>query len=415
MRPHFFRKLAIACVETLLFPIGYINGFFSRNRNLWAFGSWRGERFADNPKHLFLYLLDRTDAPRCIWISGSRLIVRTMRSAGLPAVYQYSIRGLYLSARANVFVFDSHSADVSRRFSRGAFLVNTWHGIPLKKIEADIDHRASAFTRMTGGTWWSRTFWQFFRPEVSEQCDLIVSTSPEVSVRMASAFRVPTTRIAETGLPRNDCLLSARASHDPCTDEDSAVRRRIDSIRSAGGRVILYMPTFRDAGGASAPLDWGILNDVLEETNCALLCKLHPLDSSGLNLPRGLSRIHRLSPSLDVYPLLKDVDALATDYSSVFFDFLILNRPILFLAHDLQEYLLTCRGLYSTYEDSTPGPRAYSIDECMGLVRAYCEERLPDYSDARAIALQLLHTHVDGSASERLHNEVSRRLRAAGR
>ncbi|HCF38358.1 MAG TPA: hypothetical protein DER56_04685, partial [Thermosipho africanus] len=75
-----------------------------------------------------------------------------------------------------------------------------------------------------------------------------------------------------------------------------------------------------------------------------------------------------LPSEADVYTFLNLLDILMTDYSSIYFDFLLWNRPIIFFPYDLEYYRDEDRGLIFDYEDFTPGPKVYTLDSLHALL-----------------------------------------------
>lgn len=406
-----FRKAWLSALDLALSPIAILNRLFPRRMTLWAFGSWRGERFGDNAKHFFFHCLGRkSEGVRAIWITGSRKIARELSSAGLPVAHRYSLKGLWASARAGIYFFDTHSADVSRPFARGAMLVNLWHGIPLKRIEADIDNKKHPYHKSLSGPPLERLFWRLLRPEMTERCDMVVSTSETVSHTLSSAFRVPVERIVESGLPRNDCLLDPLSIPSRLTSLDAQVRQQLSNARARGERILIYMPTFRDDGGSSFPLNWIEVNHILAQFNCRLICKLHPLDRTRMAIPPDADRVEVLSGHVDVYLFLDQTDALITDYSSIWFDYLLLDRPILFFPHDLERYQRTCRGFYYDYESITPGGTAYTADAMLNLLSAFGRKELDSRAEQMLRARNTFHRRADSGASARLFDAVWRKI-----
>ena len=110
-----------------------------RSKRIWAFGSWYGQRFADNPKYFFLHCASRErEAVHAVWLSMNATVVRRIRALGFPAYHRLSPSGLWYALRAGVYIFDCRVMDVSSVASSGALKVNLWHGVPLKMIERDI-------------------------------------------------------------------------------------------------------------------------------------------------------------------------------------------------------------------------------------------------------------------------------------
>ena len=84
-------------------------------------------------------------------------------------------------------------------------------------------------------------------------------------------------------------------------------------------------------------------------------------------------RVYFVKKNTDPYPILGLTDILITDYSSVFIDYLLLDRYIIFFPYDLDRYIKSERELYYNYEDITPGIKVYEYEELEKVLKAYLE------------------------------------------
>lgn len=163
------------------------------------------------------------------------------------------------------------------------------------------------------------------------------------------------------------------------------------------------MPTFRDANPnfiVGSGWDFPRLNEELKQQNILLLMKLHvatPQDV--LQQATNLSHIHLMQSTDDVYSLLPLTAGLITDYSSILFDYLLLDKPIYYYPFDRKEYETDSRGLYYAYESCTAGRHIKSPMELADLSLA---EDASNYSDARRSLRERFFAHADGVASERI-------------
>ena len=110
----------------------------NRDPSLCVFGA-DADRFGDNSAYVYVQLAQQSNLLRCVWITGSTALRDRLRAAGFEAEKRWSRRGILLCVRAGSYVVSSYASDVNRWFADGATLVNLWHGVPLKKIERDID------------------------------------------------------------------------------------------------------------------------------------------------------------------------------------------------------------------------------------------------------------------------------------
>ena len=401
---------AVLVVVSLLIP---------RSQRIWAFGSWYGQRFADNPKYFFLHCAERErERVHAVWLSMSSTVVRRIRALGYPAYHRLSPRGLWYALRAGVYIFDCRVMDVSSVASSGAVKVNLWHGVPLKMIERDIAQSNNALAQANHGSPLVRAANKVLRPQLSERYDYILGTSRATCERFAGAFGVPTSQVINGGYPRTDVLLSREENPRFRMPEEERVIEQCLAYHSEGTRVLLYMPTFRDWRNDAdrvIPIDWAALDTLLQQHGGALFCKLHPNDQARLPDLAGLSRVHLIPSSVDPYPILRHTDALMSDYSSIFFDYLLLDRPVVFYPYDLDDYRKYSRALYDDYDTVTPGPKAY---DAMGLqlvltsLLSSYEEQARRHAAERATVRSRFYEHVDDGASARLFDALRDRTAA---
>jgi CDP-glycerol glycerophosphotransferase (TagB/SpsB family) len=301
--------------------------------------------------------------------------------------------------------------------SRGALKVNLWHGVPLKKIERDIDQADHTINLAVRGTWWQRAILKVRRPELTERYDSILATSNETAQRFSGAFGVDRERIIVAGYPRTDGLLAT----SPSPFLPAAERAIVDEFREherAGRRVLFYMPTFRDWGNTAdrvIPIDWERLDAALRAHGGVLYCKLHPNDRAGLPDISALSAIRILPSTVDPYPLLRHTHALISDYSSIFFDYLLLDRPVVFYPYDLDAYRTRSRGLYDDYDAVTPGPKAYdaaALERLLVDLLSSYDAHVATHAQKRAAVRDRFFAYVDDGASARLFGALLQRTAA---
>lgn len=403
----------------LLLPFFAASLVVPRSGRLWAFGSWHGSRFADNPKHFFLYCQSLRESPvRAVWLSADRGVVRALRAMGLPAHHRSSLAGLWCALRAGVYLLDCRVNDVHGLAWRGAVKVNLWHGVPLKKIERDIEQADHTVSRAYRGPLFDRLLLKLRRPELTERYDMILATSETTAERFSSAFGVGRDAVIRAGYPRTDPLLADHGDSPFLVPEERAVVEELAAHRREGRRVLFYMPTFRDWSNTAdrvIPIDWARLDRTLDARGGVLYCKLHPGDRANLPDVGALRRIRLLPSGMDPYPLLRHTDALISDYSSIFFDYLMLDRPILFYPYDLADYERYSRSLYDDYATVTPGPKAHdaaSLDAMVAELLARYDAEAERFRGERERVRARFFEHVDDRASARLFETLLTRVAA---
>ena len=389
-----------------------------RSSRIWAFGSWYGGRFADNPKYFFLHCASREQDVQAVWLSMSSTVVQRIRALGFRAYHRLSPSGLWYALRAGVYIFDCRVMDVSSVASSGAVKVNLWHGVPLKMIERDIPQSNNALAQANHGSALVRAANKVLRPQLSERYDYILGTSRATCERLAGAFGVETSQVINGGYPRTDVLLSNDDGGRFRMPEENRVIEQCRAYAREGVRVMLYMPTFRDWRNDAdrvIPIDWAALDEILVEHGGAVFCKLHPNDQARLPDLAGLRRVHLIPSNVDPYPILRHTDALISDYSSIFFDYLLLDRPLVFYPYDLDDYRKYSRALYDDYDTVTPGPKAYdaaALQRVLTSLLTSYDDQSRQYTSARATVRNRFYEHVDDNASARLFDALRERTAA---
>lgn len=310
-----------------------------------VFGGRWGVKFTDNTKYLFLMLRDE---PGVVWVSKDRALVQKMRGDGLPAIHLGSWRGLLACLCAKMVFLSYSTFDVSPVFMFGTPVIQLWHGIGFKRIGFESDGWNSgdflqsiknAFRRLLYGVY----------PHLNYMyCDRLVSLGD--STHMLGAFGIGPDKVWDLGFPRllafDDDFWEKHREHLRCTDLD-----RIAAEKAAGKRIVVYMPTYRKSSTGDHHVERDrFLERIAREPDILLVYKCHHLDAAGV-LPDGIVQYTEEDP----YPLLRYADALVTDYSSIMIDFLVLDRPVLVFAYDLEFYRHHEAGFNNDFESLVPG------------------------------------------------------------
>ena len=388
----------------------WISGFFPRDKELWLFGTVR-DGFSDNALHLFIHLVQRHPNIRAIWVTGSLDVLVHIRKLGYTAVHRNSFIGTWIALRARYYFFTHYVSDINFFTSRGAKLINLWHGSPLKKIEFDVDNGPSA-RRYVSPTCIDR-FIDF--PEVYICPDYVLSSSRFVSEYMlSSAFRIPISQCLELGYPRLDLLFfnSDEIFYWLKLVGDNLSKEWLEKIIGFK-RIILYLPTWRDSGVdifEDNPIDFFSIDKLCHDNNCIFIVKLHQFSvvSSALDkLIKKCSHVFIAPASTNTYVFMSVASMLVTDYSSVIFEFILTHRPIFLYTPDIENFLLLQRSFYMDLEEVKIGKIIKSPDEFTVEFRDFL------YSDIRRNYQDELigkyNKFVDGNACQRIAEHFSKK------
>lgn len=334
-----------------LYAVGrLVTAAIPRSRDQWVFGCAVG--VTEGAWALWHYAA--AEGERAIWLTHAPADVEDAVRLGIPHAPKASLRGFWLTARARVIVVTHGFGDVNRYAATGGFIVQLWHGIPLKRIGLDspvTTHSPLAVLRRPLAAFYRRT---------QSRIRLLPAASELVRGRLESAFGLSDDRVPVTGEPRVDVLSQGTA-------QERRTRARAEIAALTGPlaettRAVLYAPTWRDGAPDPAiptPAEWADIEALLADTDAVLLVRSHPLGAGDYRPPNGSSRVRALGSDRapDVTPLLSGVDALVTDYSSLAFDAALVPVPTVYFAPDLDAYAAR-RGFYGTYTDVAVTPPA---------------------------------------------------------
>jgi len=357
-----------------------VSWFIAKENNIWVFGAIRGQKYMDNAKYIFEYVHNNTDID-AIWICKNSMLVKILQQKGFKAYHEHSSEAKYFSQRAKIAVITHRGATKESDlpfyfFSKKTKIIQLWHGIPLKKIAFDdkiFSNKSKEYSLKFKVITFVKNFFFPFLDYVHNP-SLVLALSNDTQDIFTQAFRVDKELVKITGYPRTDILLS---TSDKYTNQNKE-------------KIIIYMPTFRGKVDSSFDLflDYGFdvdkLDKFLDQNNMKLDIKLHPFNNPSNQLMNALEKSSNITLlEYDaIYEILNSYDILITDYSSIYFDYLLLNRPIIFAPFDQESYLKNDREFYFNYEEVTPGPKASSWDEILQFLTEidliennYIEER----------------------------------------
>ena len=275
----------------------------------------------------------------------------------------------------------------------GVIFLECWHGTPLKRLVFDMEdvHSFSPKYKMT-------VYKQ------SRAWDYLLSDNRFSTECFKSAFLYPEDQILELGYPRNDLLYG--------DDRDERARKIKEKLGiPADKKVVLYAPTWRDDdyyGPAQyrfdLPLDLEMMKKLKDRYFFVL--RTHYFIADHLNIPEeDKDFVMDQSRYNDIGELYLISDILITDYSSVFFDFANLRRPILFYVYDFEKYAGVLRGFYFDMTTGCPGPLLKTNEEVLDALEnidtvseAY-KEKYKEFTDKFCYL-------DDGHASERIVKKI---------
>lgn len=297
-------------------------------KDLVVFESHMGKQYSDSPRAISESLRATNPGIKQVWSFDD---FRFKNSYKGDAVVRHSLDYVSALSRA-VAVIDNQGFPSYYKRRPGQLYFQTWHGTPMKAMGTDspVKNTRELLADKRAVSNWSVT----------------VCPTPYYNERLIKPMGF-SGEIIELGLPRNDILVDG----PPRTDFEY----RELGLRP-GYRYVLWAPTFREKGAAGIDRDIDLKalsaqmpNDVI------LLLRAHYL--SKLSVPSQLhARVKDVSDVQDISRLYRVADLLVTDYSSVIFDFMLTNKPVVIYAPDYHDYRGRQRGLNIDIERECPGP-----------------------------------------------------------
>lgn len=360
------------------FCLYLLSHLIPRDKQRFACVGWHkkpgGEVFADNAKYFYLHL-HKQPGIRSVWMAKSESLAEELRAAGLESYYTYTLRGVWSILRAGFIVLDAFIQPEIYALSGGAQLLQLLHGKGMKKKG-------------------------YSEPQPRTQA-AIFTPSPYTLEILPESFKMGA-RLYVTGYPRTAALLGEPIEHAEIS-VDSGMRAHLHELRAAGKKIVLYAPTFRRGQkqfDLSPILNLQALEQWAKDHNTHVVLSLHnkyrAQQSSGV-LGGTVSYLEEG----DIYPILSLFDVLVTDYSSLFADYILLDRPLIFYCYDLETYAQR-EGIVGDYMQITPGPKVTTFEALIQALESAICTGDPDWAAARAKARSLYHTHQDTKASERI-------------
>ena len=325
--------------------IKIIRLFIKPQKNTLLFHSFPD--FSDNSFSFFCYVINHHKEYQSIWlINGDdkekfyKLISNYTTSKNFKIYKKKSLLGLYYFSKSK-YVFHTHGVFNDITLSKKQINVNLWHGMPLKNI-GHLDNNKRV-----------------------PKSNYVISTSKLFQEIMSKAFDLDMENVINSGQPRNDFIFSSKFS----------LLDLINKQKKDFKKVVLWMPTYRKSIIGDVRIDGEFddsnnflekeqlskLNVFFESINSMCFVKLHPMDFMKVKDFNKYSNLFFLDNSnfegkgISLYSVLNQTDLLLTDFSSIYIDYLLLDKPIAFLVSDFDQYKNSRGFVFNKPTDFMPG------------------------------------------------------------
>lgn len=394
-----------------------LHQILSIKKKHWVFASDYGNLYREGSKYLFEYMNNNHPEFCCTYIVKNPETYKEIKNKGYHVEMNSSLKGLKAIAEAEAIFTTQYINDLDfayvkegRRFyylNHGQSLKKQMNALPkgyMEKVnekrkqlkpphKRKISHIERFLTRvinhLTG------------HPHLHQMCDVsFISATSEFFIPFLRKSYGDSMTIKTLGMPRNDALFK----------NDSIRKERwIDGISDKF--VITYMPTHRMYGvGQLTPIPF--LNNKaaqqwMRDNNIIFLMKQHPNMINNRVQPYNNDIIKDITAEgFDPQVVIYHTDVLISDYSSVWLDYLLLNRPLITYLYD--DFENEDVGLNFDIRKETPGHLCYTEEDLFALIKKIKE----DYDGMKPsnIIISKYHKYQDGRSCERYYNEIIKEL-----
>ncbi len=326
----------------------------------------------DNPYYVYKYLKEHFPDYKLIFIvsrdadlsgleNGDYAFVRTFKSFYHLATYKY------------LFTCQSLGSLIKKR--KGQVYIQLWHGIPLKKMGLDVANPDNISQLPHTVDW-----------------DYLVSSGEfeAEKLKTSSGYTCATKFL---GNPRTDALFY---DYDI---ESIKYKLKLDKNK----KTVLYAPTFRDAELKADVINIDLPKNLYKNFN--LLIRLHPFVAEKINPEIFTDSVINVCDFANLNQLLAVSDILITDYSSIFFDFSLIDKLTVFYPYDFEDYIRERDGFYIDYKSNLPGPVAYNKTE-LSRIFEDTDKFITEYREKREVFNKKYSTMNDGNVCQRIAEEL---------
>ena len=390
----------------------------------WVFSSVHNRAFNYNSRYLFCYVKEHCPGIHPYYVTEDPAVYRELagRYGEEFLIDTSTLAGIRKVLSCQVWFTSTAPPLYGVGFRKKYRIYNLWHGIPLKTIGMEQKNLSPV----------TRAYYRYF---FADNYTGVLTTSSRLVPLMSRSFLVEPERVRVWGQPRCDCLFEKADAQkvlreifqDKIPEGNGETCRGADADQKADAAVpdfdkaVLYAPTFRDHGETRLfpfpEFDGGNgrerLEAFLKEHRMFLCIRMHLYDRTAYGwlaeMDHPGSRVRFLNEDRveDVMEALGCFDLLITDYSSIYLDFLLTGRPMVFLPYDRGEYLAD-RGMNFDYDQVTPGPKPESFAEFLRWLGALTEGEDP-WAEERARVRRFFH-EVEGPCCGKICRMVEKEI-----
>ena len=340
----------------------FICGRIPKNKKLILFNSWFGEKYADNPKYVYEFLLNSSDY-KAIWLTKNEKIYKQLVKEGKPVARYNSLKAKWLHMRCVAACSSVQFSDFNEWFLSNSILLDLNHGYPFKGNNME-NYALNVLKNEV-----QLRFLKYYAIMPSQFCK-----------DHYGAVKIQPDQIIISDFARNDVFFDANLR--------SGINLSVEQIKK-GRKAIVYMPTHRSDGRIIfdthkiLPLD--DIENLCEAYGWEFIIKKHFYHRNEKENFSKYCHIHDITDdsSVDSQVILYQADVLISDYSSSYIDYLLLDRPVILYHFDWADFQKNERELFIPFEKLNFCPKPQTKEQLFKELKKICTSEIDEYSEKR--------------------------------
>ena len=361
----------------------------------------RSNAFTGNSKYFFCYLVAQAQSHNLspYLLMKNCPTYHELKAMGAPVLAYPSRDAFRVMMSAGITIVENTlwGRGLRSAFLAGSQLYQVWHGTGIKNVGEDDPRIAQRKGKSFFGRLRAAAF------DTDTTYDIMVFSSQAHMEGRKHAFNFKDYFI--NGQPRNDVIFGTFEGNAMAElGTDAAALDKIRAARADGKKVILYTPTWRKRSSDQPQdfFDWPALENFARGQNAIVIVKPHPKD---VDYAKASDVIVPYAAARDVYHAFPYVDVMISDFSSIFTDFLLINKPLVFFQPDREEYAGT-RGFQFDLDAVLPGPIVHDQTALNDALVQALKTGGDAYGDARKRVLAEFCAFTDGNSCARLLDHI---------
>ena len=384
--------------KIVLSIISFINIFYPKDFKQVVFIS--SPDMSDNSFAFFKYMIDKHSSKYVfIWLLEEKnnllhyesmikenIIIDNITYKKIKFISRNSFMGFYYYVSSK-YIFFTHGFFTGMSLPKTQVRVNLWHGMPLKALGYLLNSKV-----------------------IVPKTSYTIATSKLFQGIMSKVFNSPNESVLVVGQPRYDLFYT-----------QNSILHKLYIDKNLYKQILFWAPTFRRAMGKDMkdgdfsdglPIvgidNLNNFNHYLKKLNIFLLIKLHPMDILNNHIFKKMTNIKvirnkfLLDNNIQLYSLLSHVDILITDFSSIYIDFLLLDKPIIFLSDDFDSYENSRGFTFDNPKEYMPGEFVTTYKNLKIVIDRLVIEKNDNYIAKRLEIRKLFHKY-ENNFSHRLY------------